>query len=78
MMLRAALNATRVPQRAVTAHTETIEGQCTVALLVQGRDRFTVVYGEEIKRDLSYAEAAMAYGSALMHSLACAGELEAA
>ncbi|WPH18247.1 hypothetical protein [Variovorax paradoxus] len=58
-----------------TAHSETVEGQYTVALLVEGRDRFAVVYGEQRKTGLSYAAAAREYGECLMHSLQCAGQL---
>jgi len=64
--------------RAFTAHTETVEGQCTVALLVEPRGLFTVVYGEQRTSGLTYAAAAKEYGECLMHSLQCAGQLEAA
>lgn len=64
--------------RPFTAHTETIEGQHTVALLVEPKGLFTVVYGEQRRTGLTYAAAAKEYGECLMHSLQCAGQLEAA
>lgn len=73
MMLRAALNQTR--QQPVTAHTETVEGQCTVALLVQPCGLYSVVYGDESRTDLDYTTAAKHYGLSLMHALQCAGQL---
>lgn len=45
-------------------------------LLQQKRNRFTVIYGLQIKKDLSYTEAAREFGYCLLHNLACAGRLE--
>lgn len=40
-------------------------------------NRFDVVYGADVSKGLTYAEAAKAYGECVFHSLACAGKLEA-
>ena len=46
-----------------------------VQLLQVGKDNFTVVYGLQVKRQLSYKEAALEYGACIMHSATCAGKL---
>jgi hypothetical protein len=38
--------------------------------------RFTVIYGQQIKRGLSYEEAAKELGECIFHALACQGKLE--
>jgi len=38
-------------------------------------NRFAVVYGCQIKKDLTYEEAALEYGSCIMHSATCAGRI---
>ncbi len=37
---------------------------------------FTVTYGLQVVRGLTYSEAAAEYGSCLMHALACEGRLD--
>lgn len=41
-----------------------------------GVDRFTVTYGKQVKRGLTYNDAALEYGAAIMHALACDGKLD--
>lgn len=47
-----------------------------VQLHQTGLDRFTVVYGRQVKAGLSYTEAAKEFGHCVMHALACAGLLD--
>lgn len=47
-----------------------------VKLEQTGVDRFTVTYGKQIKSRLNYGQAAREYGAAIMHALACDGELD--
>ena len=47
-----------------------------IALTQQGKDKFTVIYGKQIKKDLTYARAATELGAAIMHALACDGRLD--
>lgn len=47
-----------------------------ISLSQQGPDNFTVVYGKQIRRNLSYAQAAVEYGACVMHALACMGRLD--
>lgn len=55
----------------------TIEGLAfPISLIQTGKDRFTVVYGKQTKKRLSYAQAAEEYGAAIMHALACDGKLD--
>jgi hypothetical protein len=49
---------------------------CGVRLIQTGKDRFTVVYGKQVKADLNYAQAAAEYGRSVMHALACEGMLD--
>jgi hypothetical protein len=55
---------------------ETEDLDTPVELWQQGKDNFTVIYGLEEKEGLNYTAAAMALGTALMHSLACKGSLD--
>lgn len=41
-----------------------------------GYDNFTVIYGKQIRRDLTYSAAAEEYGLCLMHALACQGKMQ--
>lgn len=53
------------------------EGSAYAVTLHQvGFDRFAVVYGQQIKTDLTYTEATKELGACLMHSLACDGRLD--
>ena len=51
-------------------------GAWPIHLDQQGKDRFTVVYGLQVKKDLNYGEAASELGSCIMHALACEGKLD--
>jgi hypothetical protein len=42
----------------------------------KGRDNFQVVYGDEVKENLTYDHAANALGAAIMHALSCQGMLD--
>ena len=46
-----------------------------VELYQHGPNRFTVVYGLQIKRGLTYNSAATEFGACIMHEVACEGEL---
>lgn len=45
--------------------------------LWQNRKRFAVVYGLQLKADLTYAAAAKEFGECVLHSLACDSKLAA-
>lgn len=47
-----------------------------IKLTQQGKDRFTVTYGQQVKANLTYAHAAKELGSCIMHALACTGKLD--
>lgn len=47
-----------------------------VRLYQNGRDRFTVQYGLQVREGLDYTRAAAEFGSCLMHALACNGLLD--
>jgi len=47
-----------------------------IYLTQQDVDVFTVAYGKEVTAGLSYNEAAVKLGAAIMHSAACAGALK--
>lgn len=47
-----------------------------IKLHQQGKDKFSVLYGVQLDHDLSYGEAAAKLGQALMHALACEGNLD--
>lgn len=51
-------------------------GSSLIELRQQGRDRFSVRYGLQLKTGLSYADAAAELGACIMHSLACDGLLD--
>ena len=53
-----------------------ITTQWPIRLEQQGVDRFTVVYGLQVKKDLTYADAASELGACIMHALACEGRLD--
>lgn len=58
--------------------TETIGGY-TITLMQHPRRKqhsFSVQYGKQLDHALTYSQAAMAYGAAVMHALACEGELD--
>lgn len=47
-----------------------------IELQQTGFDRFTVVYGLQVKRNLSYAQAAAELGACIMHYQCCEGHLD--
>jgi len=47
-----------------------------VSLQQRGKDNFAVRYGKEVHADMNYAFAASKLGEALMHQLACDGDLD--
>lgn len=47
-----------------------------IELQQTGFDRFTVVYGLQVKTGLSYAQAATELGGCIMHMQACEGQLD--
>lgn len=47
-----------------------------VKMVQFGPDNFHVQYGRQIKRRLTYVEAATELGECIMHSLACNGQLD--
>lgn len=46
-------------------------GAYPIVLSQQGRDRFTVQYGKQIDKQLTYEQACTALGQAIMHKLSC-------
>jgi hypothetical protein len=49
-----------------------------VTLVQTGHDKFSVVYGKQVKVGLTYTEAALEYGACIMHSAVCAGRVKEA
>ncbi len=47
-----------------------------VELYQTSKTKFKVVYGKLVYENLSYAEAALEYGSCIMHSLMCTNCIE--
>lgn len=47
-----------------------------IELRQQGRDRFSVRYGLQLKERLTYGEAALELGACIMHMRACDGALD--
>ncbi len=47
-----------------------------LTLIQQGRDRFAVIYGLQVKREMKWRDAAIEYGTCLLHALECAGKLK--
>jgi hypothetical protein len=47
-----------------------------ISVIQTGKDSFTVQYGKQVKRGLSYAEAAKELGQSIFHALACDGKIE--
>jgi hypothetical protein len=47
-----------------------------ISLYQRGHKNFTVVYGSQVKNDLSYSEAAKEFGLSLLHALNCDGKLD--
>jgi hypothetical protein len=47
-----------------------------IRLIQTGANRFTVDYGAQTTKNLTYAAAAQELGESLMHALACGGKLD--
>lgn len=47
-----------------------------IELTQQGPDNFTVTYWKQVKKRLTYEQAARELGRCLMHAAACAGNLD--
>lgn len=47
-----------------------------IKLVQTGIDRFEVHYGKQIDKGLTYPDAAAKLGEAIMHALACQGDLD--
>lgn len=47
-----------------------------IQLWQEGKDNFKVIYGKQVKANLTYARAAAEYGECIMHALACDGVLD--
>ena len=54
-----------------TCYKEEIINAFPITLTQQGIDRFTVIYGKQIKARLTYGQAATELGACIMHALAC-------
>lgn len=51
-------------------------GSQFIELRQQGRDRFSVRYGLQLKTEMSYAAACSELGACIMHAAACEGLLD--
>lgn len=47
-----------------------------IELRQRGKDRFVVIYGLQVDDELTYGAAAAKLGQAIMHALACEGQLD--
>ncbi len=47
-----------------------------ISLLQSGKDSFTVIYWKQVKKKLTYGEAATELGTCIMHALACDEKLD--
>lgn len=47
-----------------------------IVLSQRGKDNFTVTYGRQVDRGLTYGQACGKLGQAIMHALACEGKLD--
>lgn len=48
----------------------------SITLEQQAKSNFIVTYGKQVDRNLSYNNAALMFGAAIMHALACEGRLD--
>ena len=55
--------------------TVVVPNEYPVSLAQQGNKLFTVAYGADVKTDLHYQHACIQLGSAILHALACAGQI---
>ena len=47
-----------------------------ISLEQDGPNDFRVIYGMQVRENLSYSDAALELGAAIMHALACEGRLD--
>lgn len=52
------------------------DNAATVILQQDGIDNFTVIYGKQVSRGLSYASAGAEFGLCVMHAAACNSNLD--
>jgi hypothetical protein len=57
-------------------HEVNIPAAYPVQLYQTGLNRFTVVYGRQVKAGLTYTDAAKEFGYCVFHALACASLLD--
>lgn len=55
-------------------HTEEIAG-FKIEIFQTSRSKFTVIYGKQVKTNLTYDEAASEFGQCVLHALACEGKI---
>lgn len=55
---------------------ENAEFGFNISLHQRGRDNFKVVYGKQVKENLTYGQAARELGSCLMHAMSCEGRVD--
>lgn len=65
-----------MPKRRTCWENADIMPQWPIRLYQDGRDNFAVQYGQQLDERLSYGQATAKLGQAIMHALACAGELD--
>ena len=63
------------PVKSKTRFTLT-DGAYPIRLDQEDKNHFTVVYGQQVKTNLSHSEAACNLGECIMHSLALQGKLK--
>ena len=47
-----------------------------IVLSQQRHNRFTVIYGKQVKEKLTYSPAALELGACIMHAMSCDGKLD--
>lgn len=47
-----------------------------IELIQTGKNRFKVIYGLQVKEDLSYNQAATELGRSILHCLSCDGKIQ--
>jgi hypothetical protein len=59
-----------MPLKRTLCHELSLAG-FAIQLWQEGRDNFKVIYGKQVKANLTYERAATEYGACIMHALAC-------
>lgn len=47
-----------------------------IQLTKQGKDKYTVIYGKQVTKDLNHTQASHELGECIMHALQCDGKLD--